>query len=190
MALPTEVATGFWATAEQTLANAIADCPATWTFLSVSNATGARAGNMFIDVLERPTDAEGYSVKVDSVSGESEWSGLHPYILLGTPGDEAGAVHLFRRSSPDDFGCRGLVQVVFAALPDLRQTTANQQRIFKDQIANILKDLTDRGDIAGFLHFSEIEVQGYYRERPDMSEDVGEVQYVVCFIPWGDVTEE
>lgn len=190
MAIPTELANQFWAIAEQTLANAIADCPGTWEFLCVADADEAKQGNMFIDILEPPDDGEEYSVKVDGVTKESEWSALHPYVLLGTPGDEVGALNLFRRSSPDDFGCRGTVQVVFAAQPDLTKPTADQQRIFKDQIATILKELTDRGDIAGFLHFSEIDVQGYFRERPDSTEDLGEVQYVVCFIPWGDLTED
>ena len=190
MAIPTYVPTEFWALSESTLAAAIADCPGTQDFLGVADADAAKAGNMNLYALPPPSDGEEYKLDIDANTGESEWSALHPYILLGTPGDEVGGVQLFRRSSPDDFGCRGTAQVLFASLPDLTKPLPDQQWIFMDQIALILKELTDRGDKAGFLHFSGIELQQFFRERPDSVEDLGEVQHATCFIPWGDETED
>lgn len=188
MALPTKQASYCWAKAEQILAEAIADCPGTLEFLCAGTVDHAK-DKMHIDVLPPPADREEYSTRVDANTGESEWSALHPYILLGTPGDEVGAAHLFRRSSPNDFGVRGIIQVVFATLPDLTLPLPDQQLVFKDQTFRILEELTDRGDLAGFLHFDEIVLQGFYRERPDHSEDVGEVQYANTYIPWGDTEE-
>lgn len=189
MALPTKLAKFCWAQAEQILANAIADCPGTLEFLCVGTIEAAKQGNMHIDVLPPPEDGESYRVVVDGNTGESEWSQLYPFILLGTPGDEVGAASLFRRSSPNDFGVRGVVQVVFAALPDVTLPLPDQQRVFKDQVFRILEELTDRGDMSGFLHFDEIILQGFFRERPDHSEDVGEVQRAECFVSWGDTEE-
>jgi len=190
MAIPTYEPTEFWALSELTLVNALVDCPGVLEFLSAADADDAKQGNMFLYALPPPEDGEEHRVKIDSTTGKSEWTGLHPYILLGTPGDEVGGVQLFRRSSPDDFGCRGTAQVIFAALPDLTKPLPDQQWIFMDQIGLILKELSDRGDKAGFLHFSGMELQQYFRERPDSVEDLGEVQHVSLFIPWGDETED
>lgn len=190
MAIPTYVPTEFWARSESTLVNALADCPGTLKFLCAADADEAKQGRMHLYALPPPEDGEEYSVQVNSITGESEWSALHPYIMLGTPGDEVGGVELFRRSSPDDFGCRGVAQVFFASQPDLTEPLPDQQWRFMDQIALILKELSNRGDKAGFLHFSGMELQQFFRERPDSTADLGMVQHVTLFIPWGDETED
>lgn len=191
MALPTEIAARKWSQSEQILANAIADCPGTLEFLCVGTIEAAKQGNMHLGFLPPPLDGEHYDnqKRIDD-TGKTEWTALHPYILLGTPGDETGALEMFRRSSPDDFGVRGIVQLVFADIPDVTKPLPDQQLIFQDKVFRIFEELTDRGDLAGFLHFSSIIVQGYFRERPDHQADLGDVQYVIAHIPWGDPAEE
>lgn len=188
MALPTLQAAHCWTQAERILANAIADCPGTLEYLCAGSVDEAK-DRMHIDVLPPPEDGEEYQVRIDANTGKSEWTRLYPFILLGTPGDEVGAARLFRRSVPRDFGVAGIIQVVFAALPDLTIALPDQQLAFKDDVFRILEELTDRGDAAGFLHFEEIVVQGFYRERPDHSENIGEVQRAEVFVSWGDPEE-
>jgi len=179
MALPTVGAEGCWIEAEDKLARAIADCPRTWNFLGVPDAAGATSGNMWIHYMDPPRDGEEYS--------EQEWKNRHPGIVIGSAGNEAGVVQLFRRSVPKDFGVFGEIIVSFYAFPDTaHENIPDQDRVFLNDVWKILEELTDRTDREGFVWLRTIEVMEFGREKPEGDVELGKILALHASCSWGD----
>ena len=178
MALPTVEARGCWTSSEQLLANAVANCPETWAFLGVASEALAAKGNLFIDSMPPPRNDEEYDSK-------EYFDRIFPAIIIATPGDDSETFRLFRRSSPNDFGAIGVLEIRFLRLPNPRETIENEERRFKNHVGVILEELTDRGDAEGFLHMQDMSVQDYGREPQEGEDALGELQVAVVQVPWG-----
>ena len=182
MALPSIAARGCWAEAEDKIARAIANCPETWDFLGVEDEAAAIAGNMFLHAFDPPEDGESYR--------GDEWQRMIPAIIIATPGDEGGAFRYFRRSSPNDFGAQGIVELRFYQWPKVDEEVTNQERLFINSVGVLLEQLTDRGDESGYLFFREADLQQFAREPPEDHQELGHFFGAIFTVPWGDTEGE
>lgn len=174
MALPITLGTNCWTQAEDKLAEELAECSSLQSFLGVGTAETAKAGNMYIDSIGRAPEE----------FSEAQWIAKFPNVILGSPGQDADVFTLTNRSSGPDFGATGLVEVSFAVLLNENTSETEQERQFKNDVGDILIELTDRP-----LDIPSIAVQEYGRNPESDHERMGVILSCLTYVRWGTLQE-